>query len=178
MPAEVPKINDPTHFQKTILHHIPKGYEAFVSVKDKWLFYNKHTHRYYDPTTHQYYNIATKGFEKAARPSLYGAEVLNPVVVQAPMHPTMEAKKVVQNGRAWQRFGNFSSATMKRLVIATSLLFTAALATATLCGGYATYALLISQGNPVGAILGFLTIYFGVATYKYAKIALERLRQK
>ena len=39
----------------------------------------------------------------------------------------------------------------------------------------ATYALLIKQADPVGVIVGFLTLYFGVAAYKCSKVALEKI---
>lgn len=161
---------------------VPIGFKPWPTRQDKPLFLNEKTGEIYDPITNECYNPKTRNFEKP-KPSYFNPNVFNPVVEKnvpvRHMHEHVpENKPAVHNGRAWQRIGDVTNRALKKLAGSLCLVFSAALALATACGGYATYALLVQQANPVGAVVGFLTIYFGVATYKYSKIALSKLHQE
>ncbi|MCE5315939.1 MAG: hypothetical protein LLG04_01070 [Parachlamydia sp.] len=176
----------PAYVPRYIVAQVPMGFKPCPPRQDKPLFYNDKTGEIYDPTTNECYNPKTKHFEKP-RSSYFNPNVFNPIVDQNAPQVQMrnevrhlqvpEIKPVVHNGRVWQKICDVTNRTLKKLAGSLCLVFAAALALATACGSYATFALLIQQGNPVGAIVGFLTLYFGVATYKYAKIALSKLNQ-
>lgn len=150
------------------MHRVPKGYSEYVEINGKWLFYNNATQRFYDPTEHKYYNIATKQWEV-------------PKKIDTPSQQTQQPKKdqkTAYRGRVWQKMSDVSNKAMRKLAFSLCVLVAVALTIATACGAYATYALLLQQANPVGVIVGFLSVYFGIAAYKYSKIALEKLYQK
>lgn len=173
------------------VERIPTGYKDIIDINGQPLFFNPGTKRYYNPATRSFYSNITKAFEKA-KPASFGVGLLDPIVVKAPAQlPAIQAieapieppidnedNKKVYMGRTWQKICDVFNKALKKLAGSLCLVFAAALAVATACGGYATFALLIQQGNPVGVIVGFLTLYFGVATYKYTKIALEKLNRE
>lgn len=172
----------PAYAPRYIVAQVPPGFKPWQSRQDKPLFHNERTGEIYDPTTNQCYNPKTKSFEKP-RSSYFNPNILNPVVEKnVPLEirhtHVPENKPSVHNGRGWQKISEVSNRAVKKVAGSLCLVFAAALALATACGSYATFALLVQQGNPVGAVVGFLTIYFGVATYKYAKIALSKLHQE
>lgn len=159
---------------------VPMGFKPWRTKQNKPLFLNEKTGEIYDPITNECYNPKTRNFEKP-NASYFNPNVFNPVVEAEQVrhiHAPPGIKPAVHNGRGWQKISDISNRALKKVAGSLCLVFSAALALATACGGYATYALLVQQANPVGAIVGFLTIYFGVATYKYAKIALSKLHQE
>lgn len=182
----MPIAPSPSPSKRYTVEPIPYGYKFVGIIHDTPWFFNERTKRYYDPITRHYYNNITKGFEEA-KPRNLGFGVFDPIIVKgaAPSRaPQIERPvenpdhKKVYMGRSWQKFCHVMNKALKKLAGSLCLVVAAALALATACGGYATFALLIQQGNPVGVIVGFLTLYFGVATYKYTQIALAKLYQE